>query len=100
MTDPSDDAVEIPLDGCLDLHTFHPRDLGDLVPDYLDACRERGILEIRIVHGKGQGQLRRSVESILARLDIVSSWRTGGPGEGSWGATMVRLHPLSGRSQP
>ena len=62
------EAVEVPIDGTLDLHTFHPRDLKELLPDYLDACRQAGILQVRVVHGKGTGQLRRSVHAILGRL--------------------------------
>ena len=50
-----DDTVVLPIEDSLDLHTFHPRDVPDLIPDYLEACREQGILEVRIIHGKGKG---------------------------------------------
>jgi DNA-nicking Smr family endonuclease len=86
-------AVEIPIDGTLDLHTFSPREVGDLVPDYLAECRARGILEVRIVHGKGTGALRRSVHAILARLPEVESFRLGDERGGTWGATLVTLKP-------
>jgi DNA-nicking Smr family endonuclease len=86
------EPVELPIDGCLDLHTFDPREVGELVPDYLAACRERGILEVRIVHGKGTGALRRSVQAILERLpELVESYRLAGERRGSWGATLVTL---------
>ena len=85
------EPVEVPIDGTLDLHTFHPREIKHLVPGYLEACRERGILHVRIVHGKGTGQLRRSVHAVLDRLPEVASYRSGGMGEGSWGATLVFL---------
>jgi DNA-nicking Smr family endonuclease len=94
--DAPDQAVEIPIDGTLDLHTFDPRDLGDLLPDYFDACLERGIVDVRIVHGKGRGVLRTSVESLLARLPQVASFRRAGAGAGEWGATLVRLRPRDG----
>lgn len=90
------DPVELPIDGTLDLHTFHPRDVKDLVPDYLAACREKGILQVRIVHGKGTGALRRTVHSILDKLPGVAGYRMGGAGGGEWGATIVNLHPESG----
>ena len=87
MTDP----VELPIDGTLDLHTFHPRDVKTLVPDYLEICRQRGILEIRIIHGKGTGALRRTVHAILDRNPGIKSYRLAGGDRGSWGATIVTL---------
>jgi DNA-nicking Smr family endonuclease len=85
------EPVELDVDGVLDLHTFHPRDVQSLVEEYLRACRERGILEIRIIHGKGTGALRETVHAVLARLPEVDSFRLAGEDAGSWGATLVRL---------
>jgi 4-alpha-glucanotransferase len=83
--------VEVPIDGCLDLHTFRPREIGTLIPDYLTECRKRGLREVRIVHGKGRGELRRGVEAVLARTPGVARWRSGYAEEGAWGATIVTL---------
>ncbi len=91
ITEPADDAVELPIDGVLDLHTFDPRDVKDLLPEYLSACREKGIFEVRVIHGKGTGAMRRTVHSILEKLSGVSSFRTAGGEEGGWGATIVIL---------
>jgi DNA-nicking Smr family endonuclease len=87
------DAVEIPVTGTLDLHTFHPRDLKELLPDYLEACRGKGVLHVRIIHGKGSGTLRRSVYAILGRLSFVISFSVAGEEAGGWGATLVELEP-------
>jgi len=89
-----DDApIELPIDGTLDLHAFAPREVKDVVTDYLDACRERGILEVRIVHGKGTGALRETVHAVLRRRGDVDSFALAGEGRGEWGATLVRLRP-------
>jgi len=88
-----DEPHELPIDGVLDLHTFSPRDLGDLVPDYLAACQEKGIHEVRIIHGKGIGNLRRSVHAILAKHPAVVSYTLDHPQYGGWGATLVQLRP-------
>jgi len=81
----------LPIDGILDLHAFLPKEIGTLVPAYLSACRDRGLMEIRIIHGKGTGNIRRSVHALLGRLDLVSSFRPAGEEEGGWGATLVTL---------
>ena len=87
----SDETVELPIDGTLDLHTFHPRDVKQLVPDYIEECRKRGIFQVRIVHGKGTGALRRTVHAVLDKHPDVEEYRLGGSGGGEWGATIVVL---------
>jgi DNA-nicking Smr family endonuclease len=84
-------STEYPIDGTLDLHTFQPREVKQLVPDYIDACLEKGIYQIRIVHGKGTGTLRRIVHSILEKHPAVAGFRHEGGSGGSWGATVVDL---------
>lgn len=85
-----DEPQELPIDGTLDLHTFQPSDLGSLIPDYIDACREKGIHELRIIHGKGTGALRRGVHALLERNPHVESYSLAGDRSG-WGATLVEL---------
>jgi dsDNA-specific endonuclease/ATPase MutS2 len=85
------DIVEFPIDGILDLHTFQPRDIKQLVPEYLEACRDQGILHVRIIHGKGTGTLRKTVHAILEQLSFVQSFRLAGEETGGWGATIVEL---------
>ncbi len=87
------DAVDLPIDGTLDLHTFRPQDVKDIVPEYLAECRKRGILQVRIIHGKGVGTLRELVHAVLARLPEVASYRLADEAGGGWGATVVILKP-------
>ena len=82
---------ELPIDGVLDLHTFRPRDVKELVPDYLDECRRRGILQVRIIHGKGIGALRETVHAILRKRPDVESFALAPGNAGGWGATVVML---------
>lgn len=86
-----DMPVGLPIDGVLDLHTFNPRQVRELIPDYIAACREKGIFEIRIIHGKGTGALRETVHTILGRLPGIASFKLAGEDGGGWGATLVVL---------
>ena len=90
---PDDEIVEVPITDELDLHTFAPREVAALVADYIDLARERGFAEVRIVHGKGIGALRRTVHAVLARHPAVAGFALAGGHEGGWGATVVRLRP-------
>lgn len=81
---------KLPIDGVLDLHTFRPEDLGTLIPDYIEECIKEDIYEIRIIHGKGKGNLRRSVHALLERNPKVQSYSLAGDRSG-WGATVASL---------
>jgi DNA-nicking Smr family endonuclease len=94
------ESVEMPIDGVLDLHTFQPRQIKPLVQDYLQACRERGIAKVRIVHGKGTGALRETVHALLRRLPEVQAFYLAGTFTGQWGATIVELRPLGSPPDP
>lgn len=86
-------TAALPLDGELDLHNFHPKEVKPVVLEYIEQCRTRGITELRIVHGKGKGHLRRTVHAILERHPHVRRFELGGHGGGGWGATVVELEP-------
>ena len=83
--------VALPVDGTLDLHTFRPADVADLVATYLAECRAKGILQIRIIHGKGTGALRETVHATLRRLPNVAAFDLAPAHLGGWGATVVTL---------
>ncbi|MEO7598425.1 MAG: Smr/MutS family protein [Opitutus sp.] len=85
--------IQIPITAELDLHTFRPADLGQLIPAYLGECAARNIRSVRIIHGKGTGTLRITVHTLLRRSPLVSSFQLANEHSGAWGATIVTLHP-------
>jgi DNA-nicking Smr family endonuclease len=85
--------AQLPIDGVLDLHTFRPRQIKELVDDYLAACQRQGIREVRIIHGKGRAQLLQTVHALLKRHPEVVSFNLAAASHGGWGATVVRLRP-------
>jgi DNA-nicking Smr family endonuclease len=88
-----EEPFALPIDGDLDLHAFAPGDVASVVEEYIRACRERGVLSLRLVHGRGKGVRRAEVRRLLALLPGVRSFREAPPGLGGWGATLVDLIP-------
>jgi DNA-nicking Smr family endonuclease len=85
------DPVEFPIDGTLDLHTFQPKDVKELVLDYVAECKRKRILQVRIIHGKGIGTLREIVHTTLSQMPEVESFKLADEQAGGWGATIVIL---------
>ena len=98
-TDEQENAapVRIPITGELDLHNFQPREIASLLEEYLAECARIGHREVRIVHGKGTGTLRTTVQAWLRRSPRVVSFRPGDEHTGGWGATLVTLKPTAGQ---
>jgi DNA-nicking Smr family endonuclease len=93
MRDDDDTAFALPITGELDLHSFAPRDVPSVVEEYVRACREKGLLLVRLVHGRGKGVQRAEVRRVLRRLEGVKSFDDAPPMSGGWGATVVELLP-------
>ncbi len=89
------DPVKLPINGILDLHTFKPSEVKNLLIDYLEECRKRNILQVRIIHGKGMGTLRQIVRSTLSKLPYVEAFRNAEEDAGGWGAVIVELRKLT-----
>jgi DNA-nicking Smr family endonuclease len=92
--DDGGDAVELPIEAELDLHSFAPRDVVSVVDSYLDACRERNLLEVRLIHGRGRGVQRAEIRRHLSRRADVLQFEDAPPASGGWGATLVRLRSM------
>ena len=58
---------------------------------YLDSAVLSEWLEVRIIHGKGEGSLRMAVHKYLAGLKTIKGYRLGKWGEGDTGVTVVTL---------
>ena len=89
--DEAAEPIELPITDVLDLHSFAPQEVADLVRDYLDAAWQAGIRSLRIIHGRGIGTQRRTVRTLLARDPRVISFGDAPGGAGGWGATCVEL---------
>jgi DNA-nicking Smr family endonuclease len=83
--------VLLPIEDVLDLHTFSPKDIPDLLFEYFSACLDANIYSVRVIHGKGQGFLKKRVQGLLKKNPLVESFRDAPPEAGGWGATLVEL---------
>jgi DNA-nicking Smr family endonuclease len=95
-----DEPVRIPIEDSLDLHAFAPADVRAVVDDYLQEAHRRGFREVRLIHGRGTGAQRASVQAFLGRHPLVESYGDAPPERGGWGATIVRLCPAGGGLDP
>jgi dsDNA-specific endonuclease/ATPase MutS2 len=91
LYNPFPEPVELEITDSIDLHAFAPRDVKDVVGNYLVAAREKGFAIVRIIHGKGIGVQREIVRNVLAETDFVKSYKTGDEFSGNWGATIVKF---------
>jgi len=86
-----DEPVEVPIEDSIDLHAFAAREVRSVVDEYLRAAHARGFREVRLIHGRGIGVQRASVQSLLGRHPLVAGFTDAPPERGGWGATVVRL---------
>jgi DNA mismatch repair protein MutS2 len=75
----------------IDVRGLSAEDGIDRVERYIDRASIAGVGEVRIIHGKGTGTLKRVIEEFLRACPLVESYRIGEPREGGWGATIVRM---------
>ncbi|MBU1054342.1 MAG: Smr/MutS family protein [Proteobacteria bacterium] len=83
--------VKIPIEDSIDLHTFRPQDVSDLLSEYFEECIANGIYTVRIIHGKGKGILKNNVAQILKKSPYVVSFSDSPPERGGWGSTIAEL---------
>jgi dsDNA-specific endonuclease/ATPase MutS2 len=86
-----EEPVKVPIEPRIDLHTFAPRDIPDLLESYLEECYREGLREVRIIHGKGIGVQRKIVHAFLQKSPLVETFFQAPPEAGGWGATIAVL---------
>jgi len=89
--DDPDEPVVLPIEDSIDLHAFAPKDVPAVVESYLEAARERGLKEVRIVHGRGKGVQKERVRQVLGRSEHVAHFEEATPDRGGFGATLAKL---------
>ena len=89
--DESSEPVQLPIEDSLDLHAFAPKDVRPVVDEYLREAAGRGFREVRLIHGRGTGAQRASVQALLAGHPQVLRFYDAPPERGGWGATVVVL---------
>lgn len=91
--DEDEEPVILPIEDSIDLHTFSPRDIPEVVESYLEAAQEAGFREVRIIHGRGIGVQKERVRQVLLRNERVERIEEATPDRGGFGATVVFLRP-------
>lgn len=88
---PFDEPVVLPVGDVIDLHPFQPKDIPSIVEEFLEECRRSGIVQVRLIHGKGAGVQRAIIRSLLNKHPAVISFEDALSEAGGWGATLVNL---------
>ena len=89
--DPFPEPFRIPIQDVLDLHTVSPKDVKNVVEEYLEEANQLEMKQLRIIHGRGIGVQREIVRAVLARTPSVLTYSDAPPEAGGWGATVVTL---------
>ena len=99
MRDESDEVVQVPIEDAIDLHSFAPRDVVSVVEEYLQAARDAGFQQVRLIHGRGKGVQRAAVQRLLREHPLVD--RYWDAPDSHLGATVVALRPpaVTGRTR-
>jgi DNA-nicking Smr family endonuclease len=82
-------AFIVPIEDAIDLHSFAPRDVVGVVDAYLQAACDAGFAEVRLIHGRGKGVQRASIQRLLRDHALVELFWDAP--ESHLGATIVRL---------
>ena len=93
--DPFAEPVVIEIRDVIDLHSIPPKQINEIVEEYLQQARAHGFGHVRIIHGKGIGVQREAVRKILSRTPFVAAFYDAPPHAGGLGATIAELKLLA-----
>lgn len=77
----------------VDLRGLTVMEAEQAVEKALDDAILTGVSELRVIHGKGTGALRKAVQELLKASSLVRAQRLGNWNEGGTGVTVVDLDP-------
>jgi DNA-nicking Smr family endonuclease len=80
---------EVPIEGSIDLHAFHPSEIKSVVEEYVNAAHAAGFREVRLIHGRGTGVQRGIVQAALEKHPLIASFYDAA--ESHLGATVAML---------
>ena len=88
--DPFAEPVVLEITDVIDLHSIPPKQVSEIVEEYLQQAYARGFIIVRIIHGKGIGVQREAVRKILRRTEFVTGFYDA---PGNLGATIAEFSP-------
>jgi DNA-nicking Smr family endonuclease len=97
---PIDEPIVVSIEDSFDLHHFRPKEILEMLDAYLDAALEKGLLEVRLIHGRGKGVQRARVRQFLEGDPRIERFEEAPPGRGGWGATLAWLRPRTAGEGP
>ena len=86
-------ATRIPIEAELDLHAFAPGDIPSVVNEYVEAAAAAGLVEVRLIHGRGRGVQRGIVQQALERHASVDAFWD--DTDAHLGATFARIKAVT-----
>ena len=75
----------------LDLRGMNAEEAIQALGIFIDKCVLSGLSEVRIIHGKGLGVLKKTVQEELKHHPNIAEYRLGRYGEGEDGVTIAKL---------
>lgn len=94
--EPGDDDLPeyIEVTDVLDLHGFFPEQIPEIMEAFIDHAVELGLVNLRVIHGKGKSKLKWAVHQVLKTHPRVLWFGDAPPAYGGWGATIIELKAM------